>query len=246
MAIEIISHRGARFEVPENTVEGFQHALALGMTTVEYDIHLTADDQLVVIHDDTVDRTTNGSGKVNEMTLAELQALDARSVHVMYPQPVRIPTFDAVLDVLRDMPTMEVEIKRDTPENLEKVVPMVIEKLRNSGHTGAIITSFEPYALELAYTNAPEIPRAHMGDWSNEETWDVAKKYEVSRIGINMSYASPQIVQRAKALGYFTVAWPCNDEMAVRKVIECEFDGVCTDAPSLFAPMFGRAVNKVG
>ena len=85
-----------------------------------------------------------------------------------------------------------------------------------------------------------------MGDWSNEETWDVAKKYEVSRIGINMSYASPQIVQRAKALGYFTVAWPCNDEMAVRKVIECEFDGVCTDAPSLFAPMFGRAVNKIG
>lgn len=246
MAIEVISHRGARFEVPENTLEGFRHAIALGMTAVEYDIHITADDQLVVIHDATVDRTTNGTGPVNEKTLAELQELDARSIHVLYPDPVRIPTFDAVLDLLRDMPKMEVEIKTDSPANLEKVVPMVIEKLRNSGHAGATLTSFDPYALELAHKFAPEIPRGHMGDWSDEATWETAAKCDVSRIGINLGYATPERVQRAKDLGYRTVGWPCNDENAVRKVIERGFDGVCTDAPSLFAPMFGQAVNKIG
>lgn len=245
MAIEIISHRGARFEVPENTVEGFRHAIALGMTSVEYDIHITADDQLVVIHDATVDRTTNGTGAVNEMTLAQLGGLDARSVHVLYPEPVRIPTFNEVLDVLRDMPTMEVEIKKDSPKNLDKVVPMVIDTLRSSGHIGAIITSFEPYALELAMQHDAAMPRGLIGDWSQDDMWTTAERVHVSRAAMNLGNASLELVERAKAKGYYTVGWPCNDEQSVRKVIEYKFDGVCTDAPSLFAPMFGHAVNRI-
>lgn len=246
MSIEIISHRGARFELPENTLEGFRHALALGMTSVEYDIHITADGELVVIHDGTVDRTTNGTGAVNELTLAQLRELDARSVHVLYPEPVRIPTFNEVLDVLREMPSMEVEIKKDSRENLEKVVPMTIDAIRIAGHTGATITSFEPYALELAMQHDPEMPRGLIGDWSQEEMWTTGERLQVSRAAMNLGNATPELVTRAKAKGYYTVAWPCNDEQSVRKVIECGFDGVCTDAPSLFAPMFGRAVNKIG
>lgn len=246
MAIEIVSHRGARFELPENTLEGLRHAIALGMTSVEYDIHITADEELVVIHDATVDRTTNGSGAVNELTLAQIKDLDARSVHVLYPEPVRIPTFAEVLDVLHDMPTMEVEIKKDTPENLRKTVPMVIDAIRTAGHIGATITSFEPYALELAMEHDADMPRALIGDWSQEEMWETGERLQVSRAAMNLGNATPELVQRAKDKGYYVVGWPCNDEQSVRKVIECGFDAVCTDAPSLFAPMFGRAVNKIG
>src|SRR5690606_24791471 len=120
--IEIVSHRGAAFEAPENTIPGFEHALRLGMTTVEFDVHITADDQLVVIHDATVDRTTNGTGAVNQMTLSELQALDARAIHTDWPEPCRIPTFEETLRALAGMPNMEVEIKSDTPENMRRVV----------------------------------------------------------------------------------------------------------------------------
>lgn len=245
MTIEIVSHRGARFEAPENTLEGFRHALALGMTTVEFDVHITADGELVVIHDATVDRTTNGSGKVNELTLAELQSLDARSIHTLWPEPVRIPTFADVLETLRDMPNMEIEIKRDSRANLERVVPAVIEIMARAGRSsGAVITSFEPYALELAMQHAPEIPRGLIGDYSNEVMWYLADKLQVTKAAIPLRSSSEEIVARAKSAGYRTVAWPCNDEDSVRKTIAWGYDEVCTDAPSIFAPMFGREVNK--
>ena len=246
MSIEIIAHRGARFEAPENTLEGFRHALALGMTTVEFDVHITADGELVVIHDATVDRTTNGTGKVHELTLAEIRTLDARSIHTLWPEPVRIPTLAEVLETLRAMPNMEIEIKRDSREHLDRVVRGVIAALRAAGRDhGAVMTSFEPYALELAMELAPEIPRGLIGDYGNDVMWYLAEKLQVERVAMGLRTATPEIVARAKAAGCRTVGWPCNDEQAVRQVLECGFDEVCTDAPSLFAPMFGKAVNRV-
>lgn len=246
MSIEAIGHRGARFEAPENTIAGFRHAIALGLTTVEFDVHTTSDGHLVVIHDATVDRTTDGNGAVSQLTLAEIQTLDARSIHSHWPEPVHIPTLANVLETLRDMPNMEIEIKHDTASNLEHVVPAVIGELRKADRTrGVTITSFDPYAMELAQRLAPEIPRGFIGDWSNNVTWYLAKQFQVARAGINLRNATPEIVNRAKEAGYRTVAWPCNDEDSVRKVLACGFDEVCTDAPSVFAPMFGRRVNRL-
>lgn len=243
--IEVIGHRGARFEAPENTLQGFRHAMALGLTTVEFDVHTTSDGELVVIHDATVDRTTDGAGAVNKLSLKELRHLDASSIHALWPAPVRIPTLDEVLETLADMPSMEIEIKRDSEENLDHVVPGVIAAIRKAGkQSGAVITSFDPYALELAQRLDPEIKRGFIGDFSNPVNWYLAKKLRVSKVGINLKNANPAIVEQAKAAGYRTVAWPCNDEDSVRKVISCGFDEVCTDAPSIFAPMFGRAVNR--
>lgn len=242
--IEIVSHRGARFEAPENTVAGFEYAARLGMTTVEFDIHLTKDEQLAVIHDHTVDRTTNGTGAIGDLTMDELRSLDARSVHTDWPEPTPVPTFEEVLVTLADMPHMEVEIKKDTPEKLEKVVPLVLETMEKVGRfDGVVITSFDPYALELAMKLAPEQPRGHMGDWTKEETWENAARFQVSKVGINLGHATPEIVERAHQLGYQAVAWPCNDIEAVEKAKTCGFTHVCTDLPSTIAPLFGREVN---
>lgn len=71
--MDLIGHRGARFEAPENILSGFRYAIALGLTAVEFDVRMTFDDHLVVIHDATVDRTTNGTGEVASLTLAEIQ-----------------------------------------------------------------------------------------------------------------------------------------------------------------------------
>lgn len=243
--IEIIGHRGARFEAPENTLEGFRHALALGLTTVEFDVHTTADGELVVIHDATVDRTTDGTGTVNRLTLAEIKSLDASSVHCLWPKPVRVPTLAEVLETLREMPNLEIEIKTDSPERLDHVVPRVIEHIRSFDRgAGTYITSFDPYAIELAQRLAPEIQRGFIGDYSLEPTWYLAKQFQVSKVGINLRHATPHLVERAKSAGYRTAGWPCNDEDAVRKVKACGFDEVCTDAPSLFAPMFGKRLNR--
>ncbi|MGB3329490.1 MAG: glycerophosphodiester phosphodiesterase family protein, partial [Thermomicrobiales bacterium] len=84
--ITLVGHRGAAFEAPENTLAGFRHAVDLGLRCVEFDIRLTADDQLAVIHDATVDRTTNGRGRVADHTMADLARLDARAIHDQWPE----------------------------------------------------------------------------------------------------------------------------------------------------------------
>lgn len=243
---EVVSHRGARFEMPENTLEGFRYALALGMTSVEFDVHVTADDELVVIHDATVDRTTNGSGQVNQMTLAEIQQLDARSMHQLYPRPVRVPIFREVITTLAGMKHLEIEIKKDTPENMQKVVAGILATLDEVGRSeGVVLTSFEPLALEMAMTARPSIERGLIGDWSQPEMFTQAARLQVSRACMRQTTATPELVAEAKAAGYYTVGWPCNDEDAVRKVLACGFDAVCTDAPSVFGPLLGRRVNRI-
>lgn len=242
--IEIVSHRGARFEAPENTVAGFEYAVRLGMTTVELDVHLTRDGELVVIHDASVDRTTNGTGPVGDLTLAEIQSLDARSVHTDWPEPCRVPTFREVLEVLADLPNMEVEIKKDTPDNMERVVAGVLSTMDVIGRTeGIVITSFEPYALEVAMRLAPDQPRGFIGDWTKEETWEVAARCAITKAGINLGHATPEIVARAKGAGYRTVGWPCNTPEAAEQVKACGFDEVCTDNPTVIAPLFGREIR---
>jgi glycerophosphoryl diester phosphodiesterase len=244
--IEIVSHRGARFEAPENTVAGFVHAVRLGMTTVELDVHLTRDNQLAVIHDPTVDRTTNGTGAVRDFTMDELRALDARAEHDHWPEPTPVPSLQEAFLALTDMPHIEVEIKKDTPENLNTVVQLVLETMASVGRTeGIVLTSFDPIALELAMRYAPEQPRGHMGDWTQETTWENAARFQVSKVGINLGHATPEIIARAQAAGYCTVAWPCNDIEGVEKTKSCRFDQVCTDNPSVIAPMFGQDVPEL-
>lgn len=243
--IEIISHRGARFEAPENTLEGFRYAKALGMTTVEFDVQLTADGELVVIHDATVDRTTNGTGAVSELTLKEIRELDARSVHVLWPKPVRVPTFQEVLTELEDMQYLEIEIKGSATHDLEQLVHGMIDEINDSGReTGFVLTSIQPEALEIAMLKEKSFPRGWSGDWDDPAKFDIAEGLELTQAGIDLPKATPEIVQRAKDAGYTTVAWICNDEQAVLKAIEFGYDKAGTDAPSIFAPMFGRKITK--
>ncbi|MCC6790879.1 MAG: glycerophosphodiester phosphodiesterase, partial [Thermomicrobiales bacterium] len=120
--MRLISHRGARFEAPENTVSGFRYALGIGIDSFELDVHLTFDDQLVVIHDATIDRTTNGSGHVADMTLAEIQSFDARAGFADWPESCVVPTLRQVLDVIGEVPYLEIEVKTDAPARLDRVV----------------------------------------------------------------------------------------------------------------------------
>ena len=109
----IYGHRGAQGEAPEGTIPGFRHALALGLDAVEFDVQLTADHQLVVIHDATVDRTTDGHGPVSSFSLEHLQQLDARAQFPDWPEPCRVPTLAETLEVGGGMSHLLVEIKRD-------------------------------------------------------------------------------------------------------------------------------------
>lgn len=229
----IHGHRGARFEAPENTIPGFRYAVELGLRAIEFDIHLTRDEQLVIIHDATVDRTTNGRGAVADLTFAEIRALDARSIFPEWPEPCIVPTFSEVMDVVGHFESVEIEIKTDLPERLDRVVPMVLAELeRRDFPAGAVITSFNTYALELVQRLRPEQPRGYIGAWDSPEFLETAARLGATRAGIPNKTGSAEIVRAAQDQGITVTGWPCNTREEFDILMSWNVDFLCSDAPT--------------
>ena len=150
----IVGHRGARDLWPENSLEGFRRTLALGADGVELDIHLSRDGELVVIHDPTLERTTEGRGAVHDRTAAELDATPLRDA-----AGTGVPRLDAVLDVFQQSAAeLHLEIKTDiagrTYAGLERKLVDAIHR-RRLGHR-AIVTCFVPAVLDTVRTIDPQ------------------------------------------------------------------------------------------
>ena len=126
----LTGHRGAAKLEPENTLLSIQKAIDLGVDQIEIDVHLTCDQHLVVIHDTTVDRTTDGQGAVADFTLAEVKQLDAGKGE-------RIPTLQEVIDLVRGKVILQIELKG--PNTAEPVIQAVEQ---NSLENGVLLTSF--------------------------------------------------------------------------------------------------------
>jgi glycerophosphoryl diester phosphodiesterase len=230
----IIGHRGARFEAPENTVPGFRHAIGLGLEAVEFDIRMTADGHLVVIHDATVDRTTDGTGDVSSFTLAAIQALDARSTFPDWPEPCIVPTFGQVLDAVETLPDLLVEIKGDTPERLDRIVPATLAEIERRGLVDRVtVTSFDPVALELAQREAPAIRRGYIGNWDAPHFLETTLALGCTQIDARHTTADRALVARARAHGLRVVGWPTNSADDLASVRTLHADLFCTDSPTL-------------
>jgi len=121
--IYVAGHRGWRGKYPENTMKGFKAAFDIGIDQIETDVHITKDGELVLIHDKTVDRTTNGTGKVCDMTLAELRQLDAGDGE-------QIPTFKELLELASNYPTvtLDIELKEYPEEGWEEIAFLTCDK----------------------------------------------------------------------------------------------------------------------
>jgi glycerophosphoryl diester phosphodiesterase len=120
----VVAHRGLSAEAPENTFDSFDLAISNGIEHIEFDVQLTKDNEVVIIHDDTVDRTSNGSGYVSEKNLKELKNLDFGSWFSGKFKCIKIPTFEELLDRYRDI-NLVVEIKGKQPELVSKVMEII-------------------------------------------------------------------------------------------------------------------------
>jgi len=153
--VMIIGHRGARNLWPENSLDGFRRLAELGVEGVEFDVHMTADGELVVIHDPTLERTTAGSGAVGAHTLAELQAIPLRDCQET------IPSLDQVLEVLgRTSLELHIELKTDAVGSAYAgMEAKVLETVRRHGlETRSILTCFMLEVLEAVRELEPAIP----------------------------------------------------------------------------------------
>ena len=157
MSLLLFGHRGAAGEAPENTLVGFIHAFEkASVRCFEFDVRLTKDEHLAVIHDPTIDRTTNGTGRVGDYSLVELQKFDAGSPDEYYPLRPYIPSLEEVLDgYAQSIMNFQIEIKPDSPEIIERVASLTIAAInRYAIAEKTVVTSFDPYALECVHKNS--------------------------------------------------------------------------------------------
>lgn len=231
--MQIVGHRGARNEAPENTLAGFAYAIGLGLTAVEFDVRLSRDGQLVVIHDATVDRTTDRSGDVATFTTEELAGMDARADHPDWPERCGIPLLSEVLDVVDRLPRLLIEIKANGVDGLEPVAAGVLDQIRTRGLEHRVtITSFEPVALEIVQRLAPGQSRGLIGNGDSPAFLETAQRLGCDQIDVRLATSSLEMIGAARELGMRTVVWPCNSEAALATATAWSPDMVTTDRPA--------------
>jgi glycerophosphoryl diester phosphodiesterase len=232
-----IAHRGASAYAPENTLAAFRLALEMGADGFELDVMLSADDHLVVIHDDRVDRTTDGSGLVRQKMLAELKALDAGTRFDVRFAGERIPTLQKVFDLVAgNRAFVNVEIKTDSlkGDGLEEKLVALIR--RYGLEERLLISSFNSFALWRMRRLAPDLSLALL--YAEDQRVHLRDRWFafLSRPdALNPSFcmATQEHVRWAKARGYRLYVWTVDEEPEMCRLITLGVDGIITNKPDL-------------
>ncbi|MBC7252060.1 MAG: glycerophosphodiester phosphodiesterase [Anaerolineae bacterium] len=231
------AHRGASAYAPANTLSAFRLAAELGADGVELDVQLSRDGEVVVIHDFTVDATTNGSGPVAHKTLAELQALDAGSWFDPAFAGEHIPTLQEVMDAVGHRLLLNIEIKlpftlRNT--GLEAEVVRLIED--NNLLSRVIVSSFHPLALRRVKALNRRIPTgllyAHNLPIYLRRAWFAPLVPHEARHP-DFTLVTPAYVRTMKARGYRINVWTVDDPTEMRRLLALGVDAIITNRPDL-------------
>lgn len=225
----IEAHRGARIEAPENTLAAFQLALDLQVDSIELDVHPAADGTLVVIHDATVDRTTNGTGAVASLTWHELRRLDAGASFGAAFAGQRIPTLDETLTCVAPTSTsLNIEIKRSPPG-----LPVAANVARLLFHYGRMardmVSSFDAEALDAVRRLAPEVALALIG--AAPDVLARARELHIPWIHCSLPSLTPELVAQAVASRIHVGVWTVNDPEEARHWMRLGVERIITDDP---------------
>jgi len=234
----VIGHRGNSIETPENTIEAFQGALDAGADGVELDVRLTKDNEVAVIHDRRVDRTTDGQGTIGSLTLAELKKLDAGSWFSAKFQGLRVPTLDEVFDALPGSFLINVELK----VHGHAVVPLasrVAEAIRrHSRIETTLVASFNPLALASIRWLEPRIPRGFI--WSSGHPLPLLARWLsfIARphwMNPDRRTLNSRLLERFHRQGKPVLAWDWDAREALQSSSKPQVDAIVTDDPKGFA-----------
>lgn len=255
----VFAHRGGGGIFPENTLDAFEYSAKMGADVLELDVHSTADGTLVVLHDASVDRTTNGNGKISEMTLETVKKLDAGfrftpddgKTFPFRGQGISVPTLQEVFDALPDM-TFNIEPKQATPSITKPLCEMI---RRHQMTEKVIVGSFRQTAVDEFRAACPEVVTAA----TPSEASEFLAMYKT---GISSSYSPPmQALQIPERAGFINVVskdfvaaahkrnlqvhvWTINDPADMQRLIEAGVDGIMTDYPDKLLELLGRTSDK--
>jgi glycerophosphoryl diester phosphodiesterase len=246
----VISHRGANREAPENTLPAFRRSLALGVDGFENDVHLTKDGRLVVCHDDTIDRTSNGTGLIADHTFAQLRSLDFGGWFAPEFAGTQIPSLEEFYELCGGLKIVNVEIKR-APDGSTAAAAGVIRMAKDYGLFERLIISSFDMDMLLACTAADPAARTaylyHDTELPIVEELDddlaaFAKKYHLAAYHPFLGFMTQGYIDECHSHGILVNPWTVNQPHALERLRDWGSDGVITDLPGLAMDvMYGQA-----
>jgi glycerophosphoryl diester phosphodiesterase len=232
----IIAHRGASAHAPENTLAAFELALAQNADAIELDAKLSADGQVVVIHDATIDRTTGSHGRVKDLSFMQLRALEAGSFFSEKYRGERIPTLEEVFEAVGKRTFINVELTNySTPrDSLAEMVCKLVKKFGLQNYV--MFSSFFASNLSKARAFLPDVPRGllafngFLGAWARSFGFAFGRYHALHPY---LTDVTPQQVQRVHRLNRRIHVWTVNAAEDMRRLFRWGVDGIFTDDPQL-------------
>jgi glycerophosphoryl diester phosphodiesterase len=217
-------HRGAKGHVTENTLESIQKALDLGVDGIEIDVHVCKTGELVVFHDFTLDRITDGTGEIGKFSLSELKQLKVENLH-------SIPTLTEVLDLIDNKIFINIELKGEHTANPTCAVIKDYVDNKNWTVDHFIVSSFQEKELLDVFSCNPNIALGVLTKASVNQAVALAKRINAKAIHPNLALLSKDNVKQTQDQGYKVNVWTVNTKQAIARMKSYNVDAIISDFP---------------
>ncbi len=241
----VVAHRGGGSLAPENTLAAFEIGARLGFKLAECDVKLSADDELFLLHDDTVDRTSNGHGAATDLAYDTIAGFDAGSWFNAKFAGERMPTLTDLAETLERL-QMRVNIEIKPSPGLEvrtgKEVAIEAARLWRERTTPPLLSSFSEEALAAARIAVPEIPRGLLVTSVPSDWQERTERLKCEAIHVAHTALDAELVRAFKAAGLFVMAYTVNDRERARALAAWGVDAICTDRVDSIGPAWSDLV----
>lgn len=237
---QVTAHRGASATHPENTLAAFAEASRLGVDRMEFDVRRTLDGGLFILHDPTIDRTTDGSGPILELTTCLVAGLDAGGWFAPRFRGQRVPTFTEALAACPMVCNVNLY---PGPDDLEAIVDEVVAALADAGRLADSYIAASAAVVDRVARVEPRLERCLL-EWAGEHDYPERSADRGCRIlQPSNRVVTPEFIARAHALGQEVHPFFADDEGEMRRLIDCGVDGILTNQPARLLALIGRATT---
>ncbi len=234
----VIGHRGNAGPAPANTLAGYREAIEMGLDMIEVDLQMTLDGEVVMLHDDIVDETTDGSGRVDSLTLAEIRKLDAGSWKSSLYRGERIPTLEETLELAKGRIHLSLDLK-DT-----RVIPRMAQAVRDADmldqvvvcgcdvQRASMVRDAEPrFTVVLNMDDKMNKLARNAPDQFTQAYIDLASQAHLAALNMNFRYITPELVYRAHLRGLPVWAWTVDSSRDIQALITIGVDAIYSNWP---------------
>ena len=235
---KIIGHRGAKGLAPENTLASIKKALSFGLSFVEIDVKVTKDNIPILIHDKTINRTTNGKGMCHKYNFKELKNLDAGSWFSSRYKKEKILSLEDCIDFIKtNKMGINIELKPNKGKEEDNVIA-IQNIIKNNYKINCFFSSFDVLSVKLIQEKIPYIPRGILIDKSNKEslkdTVNICKKYDCFSVGLDKKITNYEIIKYFKSMNLLVNIFTVNNIQSAKTFFAWGADSIFTDRPDYF------------